>query len=253
VEVVVCGSIPRDDVAAARLSIARLGRYVDRPVTAARLALDPIAGAGIKRRHLARAHIVVRGRTLAARAVAASATMAADVVAERLRRQLIRLTDANVAVRNERRVIARDMRDLVGDSRPPSSVRVKPPDQRAVVPRWTYAPGPEPTLSAIADLLDLGEEFHLFSHVRTGEDVVVHWREDRRIGLLYPPDSVLADENGVVIPKPSRYSRPLTLDIARGEMDALEHRFLYFVHAADERGKVLYLRFDGDYGLVQPR
>jgi hypothetical protein len=30
------------------------------------------------------------------------------------------------------------------------------------------------------------------------------------------------------------------------------HRFLYFIDAADGRGKVLYLRHDGDYGLVEP-
>jgi hypothetical protein len=35
-------------------------------------------------------------------------------------------------------------------------------------------------------------------------------------------------------------------------MDWLNHRFLYFVDAEDGRGRVLYLRHDGDYGLVQP-
>ena len=35
-------------------------------------------------------------------------------------------------------------------------------------------------------------------------------------------------------------------------MDVLNHRFLYFIDAVDGRGKVLYLRHDGDYGLVEP-
>ena len=39
---------------------------------------------------------------------------------------------------------------------------------------------------------------------------------------------------------------------ARDEMDVLKHRFLYFIDAVDGRGKVLYLRHDGDYGLVEP-
>ena len=35
-------------------------------------------------------------------------------------------------------------------------------------------------------------------------------------------------------------------------MDLVDHRFLYFGDADDEgRGKVLYLRRDGDYGLVE--
>ena len=41
---------------------------------------------------------------------------------------------------------------------------------------------------------------------------------------------------------------PLTLNGARTEMDVLNHRFLYFIDAEDGRGKVLYLRHDGDHG-----
>ena len=50
----------------------------------------------------------------------------------------------------------------------------------------------------------------------------------------------------------SRYTTPLTLEAARADMDVLNHRFLYFIDVEDGRGKVLYLRYDGDYGLVQP-
>jgi hypothetical protein len=35
-------------------------------------------------------------------------------------------------------------------------------------------------------------------------------------------------------------------------MDWLNHRFLYFIDSGDGRGKVIYLRHDGDYGLVEP-
>jgi hypothetical protein len=35
-------------------------------------------------------------------------------------------------------------------------------------------------------------------------------------------------------------------------MDVVAHRFLYFLDADDGRGKVLYMRDDGDYGLVEP-
>jgi hypothetical protein len=147
-------------------------------------------------------------------------------------------------------VIEVALKDIVGGDRP--EARLKPPEEREIVRRRTYAEEPEPTLTAVADMLDLDEHFHLFRHVRTGEDVVVYRRDDGRIALIHPQGSVLADENDVVVPQPSRYSEPLTLDTARSEMDILNHRFLYFVDAADGRGKVLYLRHDGDYGLVEP-
>jgi hypothetical protein len=35
-------------------------------------------------------------------------------------------------------------------------------------------------------------------------------------------------------------------------MDVVNHRFLYFIDDRDGRGRVLYLRHDGDYGLVEP-
>ena len=44
----------------------------------------------------------------------------------------------------------------------------------------------------------------------------------------------------------------MTLDAVRAEMDLVNHRFLYFIDAEDGRGKVIYLRHDGDYGLVEP-
>ena len=50
----------------------------------------------------------------------------------------------------------------------------------------------------------------------------------------------------------SRFSEPIELSTAVAEMDALNHRFLYFTDAASGRGCVLYLRYDGHYGLIEP-
>jgi len=202
-------------------------------------------------RFVADASVTFEGRVLAAHAAAPSPEDAVDAVIERLGRQMRRVVDADVALRNEPRVINAAIADLRRDP-PHRPARLKPPEGRQIVHRRTYEPEPIPTLTAIADLLDDDLDFNLFVHARTNEDVVVHWRDEGRIGLLFPQGSVLADEDDVVVPEPSRYSEPLTLARARGEMDILNHRFLYFTDADDARGKVLYLRHDGDYGLVEP-
>jgi hypothetical protein len=173
-------------------------------------------------------------------------------VADRLRRQLRRVVDAEVALRNEPSEINAALEALQNDRNYRPEARLKPPEERAIVHRRSYADRPLATLSAVADLLDLDQEFYLFRHLRSGEDVVVYRRDDGRVGLIFPPGSVLADEDDIVVAEPSRYSSPLTLDVARSEMDVLNHRFLYFIDAQDGRGKVLYLRHDGDYGLVEP-
>jgi putative sigma-54 modulation protein len=49
-----------------------------------------------------------------------------------------------------------------------------------------------------------------------------------------------------------RNPQPMTVDQARAQLDPRNERFLYFIDAEDGRGKVLYLRHDGDYGLVEP-
>lgn len=82
---------------------------------------------------------------------------------------------------------------------------------------------------------------------------MVHRSQDDNVGLLHPPNSPLAWEHvdDFVVPEPSRYSEPISLADARSEMDVLDHRFVYFIAIEDQHGKVLYLRYDGDYGLVE--
>ena len=251
VDVTASPDVPREKAAAARTRMASLERYAGDPLTGARVTLRRGSNRS-KRSFVADASVVFGGRVLASHAAGVTPDQAVDEVVDRLRRQLRRVADAEVARRNEPAVIQKALADLEPDRAHRPEARLKPPEEREIVHRRTYAPGPEATLDAVADLLDLDEEFHLFVHVRTGEDVVVYRRDDGRIGLLHPQGSALADENDVVVPEPSRYSGPLTVQAARTEMDELDHRFLYFIDADDARGKVIYLRHDGDYGLVEP-
>jgi hypothetical protein len=102
-------------------------------------------------------------------------------------------------------------------------------------------------------MLDADQEFRLFRHEITGEWLLVYRREDGSVGLIHPPWVPVHERHGdVLVVEPSPYSEPLTLDEARAELEAGDRRFVYFVDAADARPKVLYLRHDGDYGLVEP-
>jgi ribosome-associated translation inhibitor RaiA len=252
VDVTIELDMPSKDVEAVRERLASLDRYTDETIVGARLTLREGPGRS-KNRFVTDASVLFEGRVLAAHTAGPSPLEATDAAVERLRRQLRRVVGAEVAQRNEPDEIRKGLAavELARAHRPEG--RLKPPEERAILRLRTYADHPEATLEAIADMLDLDEEFHLFKHVRTGEDVVVYRRDDGRIGLMHPPGSVLADETDeIVVAEPSRYSQPLALEAARGEMDIVNHRFLYFVDAADGRGKVLYLRHDGDYGIVEP-
>jgi ribosome-associated translation inhibitor RaiA len=245
--------VPAAEVERARAEIAQLDRYADpERFQGARLTLRRAHRRG-KRPYVADAVVRFDGRPFRAHTTGGTPGEAAEAAAERLRRQVRRLVDSDVALRNEPRVIEKALADL-----PPlermhrPEADLKPPDERQIVHRRTYLGVPLSTLEAVNELLDTDLEFFLFAHARTREDVVVHRRDDGRIGLLHPPGSPLADEHDIVVPEPSRYSEPLTLEKARREMDMVNHRFLYFTDAEDGRGKVIYLRHDGDYGLVEP-
>lgn len=249
VDVSATDDIPQRQIDAARRRLETVGRFTDTPLTV-RLTLRR----GGRGRFVADASTAFAGRMLAAHAGGPSADMAAEAVAARLRRQLRRIIAADIARRNDPGVIGKALDDIASGPLHPPPGRAKPPEQRRIVHRRTYSDHPEATLEAISDMIDLDELFHLFVHVRTSEDVVVHRREDGRIGLLHPRNSPLADEaDDVVAPEPNRYSEPIPLETARSEMDMVDHRFEYFLDASDGRGKVLYRRYDGDYGLVEPQ
>jgi ribosome-associated translation inhibitor RaiA len=218
-----------EEVEDARRSIASLDRFTKRPLLGARLTLRREGSA--QPSYVADVDVRYDGRVLAAHADGHTAAQATDEAASAPRRQVRRIVGADVALRNDPRTLGGAVRSLWSnrDDRPPG----------------------------IADMLQDAEDFHLFVHVRTGEDVVVCWLDSRRIALLFPPGSVLADEGDPDVAQPSWFSEPLPFATARQEMDllngrAVNTRFLYFIVAGDRRGKVIYLRLDGDYGLVEP-
>ena len=251
VELHVPSAVPPEQAEAARRRIASLDRYASAPLIGARLTLRRDGKSNKNPPFVADVDVRFDGRLLVAHGDGRTAMEAASVAAEALRRQLRRVVGADVALRNEPRKLEN------GGGEQPAPTPLKPPEERSIVVRRTYAQEPESTLTALADLLQDAELFHLFVHARTGEDVVVYQLDSRRLGLLFPPGSVLADEGDLVVAQPSWFSDPLPFAAARSEMDMLNeravyHRFLYFIDAGDERGKVLYLRLDGDYGLVEP-
>lgn len=252
VEIHAPDGLPDASRAKIRERLAGLARATDEPIQSVRLTLRAPETRVARARWVADASLLLNGRPLAAHATGQDAAQAANAAADRLRRQIRRVADAGTALRNDPRAIEKALAGLAEDRERRPRPRLKPPELRDILPHRTAYPFPETTLDAVADLLDLDLEFLLFRHARTGEDVVVYRRDDGRIGLLHPPGSPLADEHDLVVAEPSRYPEPVPLSRARDEMDVLSHRFLYFIDAADGRGKVLYLRHDGDYGLVEP-
>jgi Sigma 54 modulation/S30EA ribosomal protein C terminus len=245
VEIAIGEEVPRGDAEIVRHDAAEFFELLHEPASQALLTVR-VKGNHAKQPFVADASVLVGARTIAAHATGRTAIEAADAARDRLRRQLGRIAQ------NDGRPRMAELEPLPPERVHRPEVALKPPAKRRIVHRRTYLDLPLGTRDAVSDLLDIDAEFMLFVHEKTDEDVVVHVRDDGQIGLLHPPGSELAGESELVIPKASRYPGPLEFRAARREMDFLNHRFLYFMDAADGRGKVIYLRHDGDYGLVEP-
>jgi hypothetical protein len=121
--------------------------------------------------------------------------------------------------------------------------------------RKTFALEPMTPQEAAWDLEALDHAFYLFRDLDTEADAVVYRRDDGRLGVIGPAGQGWAEEPpaGEPVREESRMNAATRLDDAIAEMDALDHRFLYFVDAETGRGNVIYLRIDGHYGLIGPR
>jgi hypothetical protein len=130
-------------------------------------------------------------------------------------------------------------------------VFVRPVEERRIIRRKSFAFDPMSVAEAVDALIDLDHDFFLFHDADADLDAVVYWRDDGKLGRIAPPSAEPVGGRGP-IHEQSRFSTPIELEAAIAEMDALEHRFLFFESRATGRGNVIYRRYDGHYGLVEP-
>lgn len=229
-----------------------LESFAPGPVLGAHVRVGRDDNPRIERPFHAEGEIDVNGRIVRAHVAGLSPDHALDELADRLKGQLRRATDRRTTRRRESGgTEAGEWRhgDIPLD-RPTFFPR--PPAERRVIRTKTFATEPMSTVQAAADMLDLDHDFYLFCDARTGSDAVIHrLREDGRLGLVEPGGvSPPTDERWLAVER-DRFSGPVTLDTAIAEMDAVNHRFLYFVDRDSGLGCVIYRRYDGHYGVIE--
>jgi hypothetical protein len=79
----------------------------------------------------------------------------------------------------------------------------------------------------------------------------VFWRDDGLLALIDARTARTRDGLGLVLER-SWFSSAIDLQTAVSEMNAVGHRFLFFEDAETGRGSVVYRRYDGHYGLIEP-
>jgi ribosomal subunit interface protein len=235
----------------ARHKLAELERFVKGPILGARVVLIQEPNPRISLPARAEAEIDLQGKLIRARVAAPSMEAAIDEVAERLQRHVRRYVERLIARKREptdARVGELSPRPASG--RRPSTV-ARPAQERQIIRRKSFAFGPMSVDQAADALEDLDHDFFLFHDAETDADSIVYWRDDGLLALIEPASAQAPDIRGPIHER-NRFTSPIDLQAAVAEMNAVGHRFLFFENAATGRGNVMYRRYDGQYGLIEP-
>lgn len=235
----------------ARENIADLERLAPRPVLFAQVKLSGDPNNGRPTPVLAQATLDVNGTPVRAQVAADQHDEAVDLLVGRLRTQLERLASRLESRRHEPATTPDGewRHGALPADRPAFFPR--PVDEREIVRHKTFAPEPMDAEEAVFDLQLLDHDFYLFVDRASGRDAVVHRRPDGGLGLMVDSDRVTPPQTTGALVVEARPPR-LTVSAAIERLDASDEPFVFFVDADTARGRVIYRRYDGHYGLITP-
>jgi ribosomal subunit interface protein len=247
------GSVSQEQSRRARERLARLDRFVSDPVLGVRVILRCEPNPRLERPARADAEVDVNGHLVCGRVAAPTMSGAIDELADQLKRQLEDFAERRARLR--RRVSQPEPGEWRHGAlaAPRPAYFPRPVDERGLMRRKTFARDALDPLQAVSEMLDLDHDFYLFRDAHDGADAVVYCRDDGRIGLIAYADGRGPQAPGEeLVHEASRFSEAIRLETAVSEMNALSHRFMFFVNAETSRGNVIYMRYDGHYGLIEP-
>jgi len=241
------GAVTSTERAYAARKVEHLLKVAPGPVLFAKVDLVAEADPARERPAIVKAEFDVNGRLVCAHVAAATMFAAVDLVEARLRQRLERLADAQTA----RRLRHRD--DQSWHHGDPVAHRPhyhpRPAEEREVVRHKTFAVAPMTTDEAVLDLELLDHEFFLFEHAGSGADCVVA-RADGEGYELFCPEPFGPVDSVAPVSVSLRHAAPMALEDAVELLDLSDDRFVFFRDVASDRGRVLYRRYDGHYGLI---
>ncbi len=253
VQVTVHGDVPDAAVEHAEQAIESVAAHAPRPILLATCHLQVDGDPARQRPCEARAALDVSGRPVRAHVAAEEMLLAIDQLQARLRRRLADLAETRTDRRRRGGQAGPgewQRGDLPAD-RPDFYPR--PPEERRVLERATYSPDPIDPDEAAWELYMLDERFHLFVDSATGADALIQRLDDGTWELQEVTPDPQAEARAAITLRVSRAPAPrLDLAAARNVLDLSDAHFVFYVNPSDERGRVLYRRYDGHYGLLEP-
>jgi Sigma 54 modulation/S30EA ribosomal protein C terminus len=222
------------------------------PVLFARVKLTMSADPAVERPAIAQVNIDLNGRLIRAQAAGATMREAIHHACDRLRARLEHAARTWASLRGGQPVPARGEWRHRSLPAPRLPYFPRPAEERAVMRHKSYTLAHLTPDEAAADagLLDYG--FHLFTEKSTGEDAVIYRTAGSwRLALAHPRTGRLGPiTSAITISEMGAPRLPVTEAATR--LEAAGQPFLFFINAGTGRGNLIYHRYDGHYGLIEP-
>jgi len=221
------------------LSVART------QVLNAHVVLDHLHDPAVPRPARAEVSADIGGTTVRAHATAPTMGEAVDELGARLRRRLVQLQD-RTRTRHRWTGVSTEHEWRHGDQpRQPVPHFPRPEESREVVRHKSFAAAPMTIDEAAFDMEMLDHDFYLFTDVESGGPALVHRLPDSGYGVK---GEATAESVAAVTHEPSPPT--LTDAEARIRLEADSEPFVFYLDPESGQGRVLYLRYDGHYGLI---
>ena len=246
------GDVTPADREYAATKIGRLSGLVAAPVLYARVVLTVHEDPARDRPVSAKGELDVNGRLVGAHVAAGTVPEAVDRLDARLRERLERYAHRQQSkARRGRNGDAHTWHHGDRESSRPEYFP-RPSDERQILRTKTFAVAAMTPDEAAFDLELLDHDFYLFANVETGEDNVIARAEGEGY-VLHEPSAAghAGDAATPMVPAPG-HPATVTTDAAVDLLELGGGRYLFFLDPDDGRGRLLYHRYDGHYGLIVP-
>jgi hypothetical protein len=225
-----------DEVKRHALDVLRgVANHASRAVLHARMTLRVHADPAVERPAVAKASLDVGGRPVRGHVAPVQMIEAIDLLERRLRRNLEELEELLRAHRRE------------AGTAPPGEWRhgslptarpeyfPRPPEERQLIRRKTFALAALVPAQAVLEMQMMDYDFHLFRNAETDEEDVVYRRLDGTVALAQLESAPV-----------------MLIEAAIERLNLSGEPFVFFVEPQNRSGNVVYLRYDGHHGLIEP-
>jgi ribosome-associated translation inhibitor RaiA len=247
-------SVPEEAAGESRRRVSAVLGHIRQPVLSARVRVTRHGDPAVDRPFSVQANVDVNGHLLRVQAQAETLSESLAVLEDKLRHAAERLA-ARWRDRNDRRPSGgeHEWRHTDEPSHHPSFYP-RPPEERRIVRHKAFGLAVSTADEAAFDMNSLDYDFHLFTELGTGQDSVIYRAGPTgyRLAQIHPePDRIAPGALPLTVS--DQPAAVLTTAAAVNRLNLSGQPFLFFRQAdGQRRGRILYRRYDGHYGLITP-